>query len=301
LSVRNINMGNIGQQNIGYIDLHVHSTYSDGMMTPNALLTNAAEHGLVAISITDHDSVEGILKCFEQPINSTVYIIPGIELTARNNRELHILGLFIDPLNNELNVYTQQIKALKMKLYIRAFAILRSKGIILNLQELRQKDPQHSLTTLRDFVLNCYTSITIEDFDTWMESLYYTWQNEIATSGKCIEIIHRANGVAVLAHPGKISVAESKVYNVIKTLARQGLDGIECFHPCHTEIQIEKYMKIADDFGLCITGGSDFHGYTNSEIIGYYLADKRIPASIISEITKHLERNNTCVKDVPFF
>lgn len=245
------------------VDLHTHTTASDGKLSPRELLIYAKEKGLSAIAITDHDTVEGAVEasriCHELGLDVCI----GVELnTVWNNREIHMLGYFVQPDHPALQ---KQLKEQREK------RIARSEKIIYRLQELGF--PLSVEEVLTELNLSSATSILLPHIAEMMVRKGYVNSRREAferyigkqkpayvlptalTPAQAIKVIHDAGGVAVVAHPG-IYQEEG----LIPYLVKVGLDGIEVFHPDHGEEERKRYSALAKEYGLMMTGGSDFHG-----------------------------------------
>lgn len=256
-------------------DLHVHTTHSDGIFTPEEVVDLAYNKGLNAIAITDHDTISGIEPAIIRSQKyKNLYVIPGIEFSCTYlNEEVHLLGYFIDyRLSDIINV----TKVLKEERYLRGVKIiskLNDIGINISVDEVK-KNIKGSLIGRphigRTLIEKKYVSSVEEAFNKYLgkNKPAYVERFKLEIS-ETINLIHKANGLAVLAHPGLI-----KEKNIINDLIAKGIDGIEVIHSKHSHKDVLDNIDLADAYGLFKTGGSDFHGdKRNGEYIlgSYYI------------------------------
>ncbi|MBN1604002.1 MAG: PHP domain-containing protein [Chitinispirillaceae bacterium] len=268
-----------------FIDLHTHTTASDGSFPAGKLVREAAVKGLSAIAITDHDSVAGVEEGIEEGKNHCIEVVPGIEMTARYNSEMHLLGLYIDHSNNQLTNYLQKLSVLRMRLLVKAFSLLSSRGISITPAEVMVTQSTLSLSSLADHLLIKGLVTTRMDIDAIYGHVWEEWQNNLLTPLECIAFIHESNGFAFLAHPKRLDNDDAQILKTIKLLREYGMDGIECIHAEHTPADRKKYMCWAKQLGLLCTGGSDFHGAKKSGLeIGTGYGDLEVPYSFLESI-----------------
>ncbi|MGE5580954.1 MAG: PHP domain-containing protein [Bacillota bacterium] len=254
---------------MGY-DLHTHSIYSDGTLKPAELVDKAVARGLVGIALTDHDSIGGVRQAMEESGKRSFTFIPGVELTTDyGNSEVHVLGYCYDLENPSLNQ--------KLEMIVQA----RNDRAKLILEKLRQHhlpvswEKVKAKTTSR-FVGRSHIFKALEEegliagehrrsaFEYYLgkNGVAYVPHREIGTL-EAIQLIDRAGGISVLAHPGRMNND-----SLIMELINAGLRGIEVYYPTHTPEQTAKYLKMAEKHQLIITGGSDFHGAFNRTKLG---------------------------------
>ncbi|MDR2902464.1 MAG: PHP domain-containing protein [Lactobacillales bacterium] len=250
---------------MSFVDLHAHSLYSDGTYTPEKLIETAHKMGLKAIALTDHESCEGVAAAAQRAKELDIDFVPGIEMTTSfEGVGMDILGLFIknpalftDIQNKSRVVRTAQV--------LDIIESLKKLGYDLNFDELddRQKTapfPGHLALLMckkgfapdpkeADKVLN---RIYAKD-KTYLKKYKSDFQ-------EVVDLIHKAGGIAILAHPYRMRLKDEKSFNIIQKLQNTGIDGIECYHSGQSLEQTGFYLKIAKNLGLKITGGSDFHG-----------------------------------------
>lgn len=247
------------------IDLHTHTTYSDGELTPRELISKAKSIGCSLIAITDHDTVAGIAEGRKAASEVGIEFVPGIEISTQEKEEVHILGYDIDENNAFLRQKCQEFadsRAKRAELICEFFA---RRGIVIPLEEIREIAggeiigrphfaaylEQHGLVSSRK-----------EAFSRYLNS--YDFHKEVTrqkpTPEEAIALIHQAGGKAVLAHPGFLKKNSMEVDLFVATLKRAGLDGLECYYLKHTPSQTKYFLALAKKYGLKIGCGSDFHG-----------------------------------------
>ena len=255
-----------------YADLHTHTSYSDGALTPEALIQLAAKNGLQTLAITDHDTIAGVAEARELGKRYAMDIIPGIELgTHFDGREYHILGYLFDVEHAPLLAY---LDSLKIKRVNRAKAIirqLRARGMELSLAAIEKHAnkgvigrPHIAMAMIDGGLVNSYQ----EAFDRWIASGKPAFVAKTDDPPqKLMAAIHDAGGVAVLAHPG-----DYFDFDALHDLILKGLDGIEVVHPSHANGVMEHLREFALKNDLVATGGSDFHTpYRHAHVLGRYV------------------------------
>ncbi len=245
------------------IDLHLHTTASDGRCSPGELVERAARAGLTTLAVTDHDTTAAIEEVRQLAAARGIEAIAGIEITALDEgRDLHMLGYFFDPGHEALDRFLAEQRAARLA---RAKAIgdrLGALGMPVDLTPLFERAAADSRRSIgrpliaRALVEARYAADTREAFDRWLGVGCPAF---VARNGappeKVVAIIHEAGGIASLAHPGKLRREPQ-----MAPLAAAGLDAVEVFHPDHDAALVDRYLGIARTFGLLMTGGSDFHG-----------------------------------------
>ncbi len=248
-------------------DLHIHTTASDGVRTPQEIIDMAVKIGLKGIAISDHDTVAGLGQA-RQYLDTTSYsldFIPAIELnTDAGEDEVHILGYFIDPESVALN---QRLLEIRNSRYHRAEQMvgrLQELGLKItfeHVQALAQGELIARPHIARALMNNQYCTSIPEAFAKYIGrgSPGYVPRYKFLPQ-EAIELIKNAGGIAVLAHPGLIQ-HKDKVTEIINS----GIEGLEVFYPEHSPEQIDELMELARHHRLLITGGSDYHGPASSE------------------------------------
>lgn len=252
-------------------DLHTHSTASDGQYAPAELAGLLKKRGAQVWALTDHDSLGGLDEAVTAGESLGLRVVSGIELSARDCPNLHILGYqFSVPL---LWDWVESLKKARdaRKYGIRDF--LRTKGVEISLDEVDEEAagasvgrPHFAKVMLR----HGYVSTRREAFDRYLDTPEYRqWtqngDNTKPSAQTCVEKIKEAGGKVSLAHPYQIlfEKEDRSLDDLVKRLTDRGLDAIECYYPIHTSEQTAEYLALAKKYSLHITGGSDFHGEKN--------------------------------------
>lgn len=243
------------------IDLHSHTTASDGLLSPAALLDAAAAAGLSVLAITDHDTTAGYADARALPASSSIELVAGIEISAvHDGRDLHVLGYFVEPSSATLSAFLAR-QRLDRRRRVREMADrLQSLGYPIDARPILDAAERGRSVGRPQIAEALVTAGHVrsrdEAFQRFLEhgrAAYVARQG--ASPAEVIRIIHEAGGVASLAHPG--------VYrrdHVIPPLAAEGLDAIEARHSDHDVDTEAHYRRLAARLGLLVTGGSDFHG-----------------------------------------
>lgn len=259
------------KNNAKYIDLHTHTNYSDGELSPEKLIKLAISKNIDTISITDHDTINGIKtvdKNASYITESGIQIINGIELSVKRDvGRMHILGYGIDLENEALN---QKMSFLRDNSVNSVLSIMeqikRDYGIRFTYEDIKNLiNANHNLGR-PDLAKLCikygYATSVSEAFDKYLIDAY----NKTRTSRKgltyqeCIELIKNSGGKVILAHPKSLELSELDFLKLLREMISNGLDGIEVYHSSHSQEEIKYYKNIADKYNLLISGGSDFHG-----------------------------------------
>ena len=266
-----------------FVDLHAHSTASDGTLSPTELVRTAKDAGLTGIALTDHDTVAGCAEAADVARALGVEFIPGIEISAEYPRPgtMHLLGYGIDPADPALATLTQTLLAGREGRNERIVARLQTLGVAITLQEVLARAAgtvgrPHIAGVL---VAKGYASSTQQAFSKYLGQGGSVYEDkETMTPARAIEMIRRAGGVAVLAHPVQLKKENfAQLANEVKALADSGLGGIECIHSDHREAMVAELSELADRFGLVKTGGSDYHGGSKPHIRLGYAGGRRVP------------------------
>ena len=249
------------------IDLHCHTTFSDGDLTPDALVRRAIARRIGVLSITDHDSVEG-LPAARETAGSALVLIPGIEVsTSANGLDFHVLGYYFDPKNRELTARLARFRDERSERMRRMVARLGELGIEVDLDDVLTIAGQ-GVVGRPHLAEALVRAGHVENADDAFRRLLGAHglafvPRPTFPPAEAIALIRSAGGVAVLAHPGP-----GLVDSVVEGLAARGLSGIEVWHPQHGALAVRRYQALAERLGLIETGGSDFHGEGRSADLG---------------------------------
>jgi predicted metal-dependent phosphoesterase TrpH len=272
------------------IDLHTHSIYSDGTNTPAELIKLAEKRGLKAMALTDHDTVGGIVPLLEAAQDSPVEAVPGIELSAECERgTMHILGYFID---HTCEAMLEKINT------VREGRDERNQEILKKLNKLGYRlmwsdiEEQAGVDVVGrpHFAEALVRSKQVKSRKSAFELLLAKGRPAYAeryryTARECIELIHQAGGVSVLAHPATIYLPEDQHKGLIKGLAARGLDGLEVYYAEQRPENITRFKSWAEEMNLIATGGTDFHGKNTPDLrLGIGFGKLRVPDEALDQI-----------------
>jgi predicted metal-dependent phosphoesterase TrpH len=243
-----------------FADLHLHTNFSDGTYTPEELAAHGKRHGLVAMALTDHDTVEGCLRMAAACAAAGIEFISGTELTAEvGGTELHLLGYCMALDNHKFLTEVGRFQIVRQNRIREMVAKLNELQIPLRAEAVfaiancRSPGRPH---VARALVQAGFCGNLDEAFDRFLKANRPAWVPKRKMSAvDAIALIHQAGGVAVMAHPGL-----NRTDGVIPELVAAGLDGIECFHSKHSTATSNHYLQLADQYNLLVTGGSDCHG-----------------------------------------
>lgn len=240
------------------IELHCHTTYSDGTLTPGELVAAAVKAGVVALAITDHDTVSGWDEALTAAESHELEIVPGLELsTVHNDRSLHILGFYPDAekLRGELHERVEGRKRRAAQM-VEKLAELGYPVELPDMGEGMAPGRPHIATAM---VKAGYVQSSREAFDRWLgddKPACVHYEKFSIVEG--ISLLRSTGGVPVWAHP--YLFRGGAVEPVLKELVAAGLMGVEVYHPTHSASQVENLKKLCAEYGLLMTGGSDYHG-----------------------------------------
>lgn len=243
------------------IDLHIHSKFSDGLLSPSEIVDTAIKIGLKVISITDHDSIFGVDEALTRA-NRRIEVIPAVEMSSNiGNLDIHILGYYIDHHSKALLSFLEEFREYREKRVKKIIEKLLVDGIKIDFERVKEiatnaaMGRPHIAEVLKE---NGYVHSISEAFIRYLgyHSPYYV-PKKTAKPKEVIKKIKDCGGVPVLAHPGTIGQDSEIIYVLIK----DGILGLEVWHPEHSKRQVDEFYEIGIKNGLILTGGSDFHGY----------------------------------------
>jgi predicted metal-dependent phosphoesterase TrpH len=245
------------------IDLHLHTTASDGRLAPAQLVARAAAAGLTTISVTDHDTVAAIAEATDVAAIAKIRVVPGIEITAVDQeRDVHMLGYFFDPASATLAALLERQRALRVSRVREIAARLDVLGMPVDVETVLRSAAARPGSSVgrpqlaRELTKAGYVSSVQEAFDAWLAAGRPAFVPRTGPSpATVVEAVHEAGGVASMAHPGVTGRDD-----LIRPLVDRGLDAIEVYHSDHSPQEEQSYQGIARQLGILVTGGSDFHG-----------------------------------------
>ena len=272
------------------LDLHLHTTHSDGSLSPAEVLRLAHKARVTALAITDHDIVSGIPEAMAAGAELGIEIIPGVEISSFvGTSELHILGYCLHWQDPELN---RRLAALRESRHTRNPQIierLRTLGMDVTYEEVRALAGTESVGRphiARLLMNKKYVTSAKDAFDRYLaEGRPAYVARELPTPTDAIAWIRAAGGVAVLAHPTWAKVSGEGLTTLLTTLKAEGLGGVEVHYSTHTKRQTMEYLDLAKRLNLLITGGSDFHGVTKPDIeVGTGRGDLKVPERLLGPL-----------------
>lgn len=262
-------------------DLHTHTTYSDGVLSPFELLDLAKAKGISIISITDHDTVEGIEGAIDYGKNLGIEVIPGVEISSDiDGSEVHFLGYFIDYTNKELNKYLKFFRDERFERAKRIIKKLNKLGISITIDDvlsISKNSPVCRPHIAKALLEKGYVKLFNQAFQKYIGDNAPAFEKKIYVAPQsALKIINDAGGLTFIAHPGFMQ--EDKLKKIIQL----GVDGIEVVHSSHKPFQQKFYKGIVDEYCLLESGGSDFHGgmRNDDDNFGKFVVSSRVVKSI---------------------
>ncbi len=277
---------------MNFVDLHVHSNASDGTFTPARVVELAAQKGLSAIALTDHDTIEGIPEAQKAAENLPLEVIPGIELSCVYlDEEIHILGLYVDLSDKKFLAETDNLKEIRIKRNLEMINRFQNAGIDITLQEVQAGNPDTVITRAH------FARILLEKgYVTSMEQAFkkylsyngpYCPRKEKITPEHAMKLLGDCNASPVLAHPYQYHLGDKKTEELISFLKQLGLHGLEVYHSSNNQYESGKLKKLAKKYQLFPTGGSDFHGTNKPDIdLGTGRGGLRVSALLLDDIKR---------------
>lgn len=270
------------------IDLHVHTTASDSTASPAEAVRLAKEAGLSAIAITDHDTVSGYAEAAEAGKALGVEVVPGIEISTKYGRAVHILGYYIDPDSDKLAPVLEWVVHDRDERNRKMAELMAADGLPVSYEEMHRRfgaviGRPHFAEVLVELGL----AKDIRDaFDRYVEKgqKYYLPRNFLSIE-RSIEIIREAGGVPVLAHPFQYKLDDAGLRELIEHCMESGLQGMECRYSGYSVEQSKYLGRLAEEYGLIKTGGSDFHGDNKRHIsIGTGTGHLEVPYKYLEKL-----------------
>lgn len=285
-----------------FIDLHIHSNYSDGLLSPKEIVNYASKCNLTAIALADHDTTSGIPEAIEEGKKVNIEIVPAVELSAEienspgeesssRSKEMHILGYYIDwkdiTFQEKLHFFRQKRKERSYLIYEKLvkLEIKLNPEILENIS--KEERSFGRLHFARALIKEGYVSNITEAFQLYLDYGKPAYVKKVCFKPKeAIELIIHLGGIPILAHPYFTSLEE-----IISPLISFGLKGIEVWHSKHSSSRNQRLISLAKNEGLLMTGGSDFHGEMDKETS--LIGGLKIPYSVVEEIKQCLPELST--------
>ena len=272
------------------IDLHAHTTASDGEHSPEVLVRKAVAIGLEALAVTDHDTTAGVAEAVRTGTELGIEIVPGIELSAEPPKSLsgarsqcHILGLFIDPACPDLLERLHAVIDHRNRRNALIVERMRSElGWEITLEEVERVAGGDVIARphfARVMVEKGYVATVKEAFDIYLGKGGRAYvDRDRLTADEAIDLIHRAGGVASLAHPNNLKMSADETEDYVRSLQAMGLDSLEARYNLHTPEDTARYLDLAQRLGLATSGGSDFHGFSVKSTVHLGHVEGSLPA-----------------------
>lgn len=276
------------------IDLHLHSTCSDGSDTPTEIIEKAAGRGITALALTDHDTTAGVAEFMAAADQAGILGVPGVELSAEfNPGVMHILGYFFDTECAELQEELARVRNGREERNLVMLQKLNDLGYELSWEDVKAEAGSevvgrpHFATAI---IKKGYLKDKRQVFSRLLGNGCKAYADRYRTPPqRCIELIRQAGGVAVLAHPASLKMPRGKLRKLITTLKKAGLEGMEVYHPEHNDNQIKVFKQVAKEFKLVMTGGSDCHGsFTPDLKIGTGFGDMEVPDFVYHKLKNRI-------------
>ena len=270
------------------IDLHTHSRFSDGTFTALQIVKYAEEKGLKAFALTDHDTTEGVKEA--KSIETNVEVISGVEISTRyDKKEIHIVGLYVNENDADLN---KQLKYYREKRVTRNFEILEklnSLGVNITIDDVKESctgDVISRAHIAKALVSKGFVGSYTEAFDRYLGDNKCAYvPRETLNYEESMELITKAGGVPVLAHPLLYKMSDTNLENMMVKLRQKGLKAVEVYYSTHSNSDTQHIMAMANRVGLIYSGGSDFHGATKPKIdMGTGMGKLAVPYEILEKI-----------------
>ena len=274
------------------IDLHLHTTHSDGSLPPAEVLALAHKAGVAALAITDHDITTGIPEALEAGARLGIEIIPGVEISSRfGDSELHILGYFLDWQDPTLNSRLATLRDSRHRRNPQIIERLRALGQDITYGEVRKLAGTDSVGRphiARVLMEKGYVKSSKEAFDRFLAHGKPAYvPRELPDPAEAMAWIRAAKGVPVLAHPLWAKQNGEGLYKLCEKLKAEGLGGIEVHYSTHNPKQTVELLDIAKRLDLLVTGGSDFHGVTKPDIeVGVGRGGLTVPATLLEPLKR---------------
>jgi len=290
---------------MAYVDLHTHSTASDGTLSPTALMQAAKAAGLVGIALTDHDTGNGLKEAAAEAANLGLRFVPGIEISADypTPGTLHILGHFIDPESPALHKMSTLLLEARNLRNPRIIDRLRELGCSITMEQVegiaREKvAPGQPVVVGRPHIAEALVrsnavASTKQAFDVYLGTTGAAYfPKERLTPRQAVECIHEAGGLATVAHPVQLRCENpAHLATVIGNLAEAGMDGIEVWHCDQDQKTASLMLELATRYNLIPTGGSDFHGRPKPDVtLGRGRNNVRVEAAVLDRLEAEWKR-----------
>ncbi len=275
---------------MGRIDLHTHTTFSDGSFSPTALVELAIQQGLDILSVTDHDTTDGLPEALNATKGHALELIPGIELSAQfQNREMHILGYFINLIDSKFQTRLEDLRSTRINRIHHILDRLHSLGIDISFKEVQDASGTGTIGRphiAQVLIAKGHSENMKDAFEQFLGIRGKAYvQRVVPEAHEIIEWITEAGGVPILAHPYWEGLNKEDSATACQTLVEYGLQGLEVFYGTFSARHISFNLGLARRFDLLMTGGSDFHGTVKPNLIlGKGRGSLHVPAKVVEQL-----------------
>lgn len=273
------------------IDLHTHTSYSDGTLTPDELVALAAELGLRALAVTDHDTIDGIDEALAAGRRHGVEVVPGVEINLEHAQvTMDLLGYFIGGCpTDELRTQLAELRAYRDERNARILERLAGLGYPIDPAELAAIGEHgavgrpHIAEAMRR---RGYAASIPEAFERFLRRGAPAWVDRRRLSlAQAVRSLRASGALPVIAHPGIIRTDEAGLAAIARDAARTGVVGLECYYPSHDRATVERLLALCRRYGLVATGGSDFHGAVKpSNTLGIGALGQPVPDEVLDDL-----------------
>ncbi|MGA2612877.1 MAG: PHP domain-containing protein [Spirochaetia bacterium] len=285
------------------IDLHTHSTASDGSCSPERLIELALELGLTALALTDHDTLDGVGAARARSLGTGLRFIAGVEIEIDSDNalatrpetsggEFHLLGLGLSDQRLELEDALERLRRARHERNLRMVTKLQRDGIPVSMDELNEI-AGGKVVSRAHFARLFVRKKVVSSIDAAFSRLIgkgqtYYEPRTCLTLGEATRLIHEADGIAVIAHPISLGLRGPALRQFLSSCRDQGVDGLEAWHPNHPLKECRRFQRLAASLGFVVTGGSDFHGeHMPQRRLGYAAAGRDIPDALLASLPLH--------------
>jgi predicted metal-dependent phosphoesterase TrpH len=257
----------LGSPAASFVDLHAHSTASDGAFPPAVVVREAHQAGLAAIALTDHDTTAGLAEATAEGVRLGIRVVPGVELSAvEQDHETHILGLHLGS-TAPIDAKLAELREMRRTRASKIVDLLNANGVRITFASVLEQAGTAAIGrphVARALIAEGWAADSRDAFDRYLAAGRPGFvPKDQLTMRDAIAIIHSAGGLAIVAHPGPQGTRER-----IETLMKDGLDGVEVRHPGHSNEDILRLMALVEHFQLVPSGGSDWHGLPGPRTLG---------------------------------
>ncbi len=252
-------------------DFHTHTDVSDGSLSPSALVRKAKREGLRLIAITDHDNIDGIPEAVETGRKIGIDVIPGVEISIDFKATMHMCGYFIDITDTQLRKALKFVQDARRDRNPQIIDKLNKLGMDVRIEDVKKHAGRDQIGRphfAKALIEKGYVTTKEEAFEKYLAKGRPAYVDKKRLDReKAVKTILDAGGTAVLAHPKQLRLDTAKEYRkLFMEMKELGVSGIEAYSSCHTEDENKMFREIADELGMLVTGGSDFHGDTKQDV-----------------------------------